>query len=194
MHEEEPGTFYLTDFLVRHFDRLIVKGLGLDRHPELFDDYFRHYRRVVWLAQSPTPDLADARRAARPRSCKLPLAVHETGFGLLESEVLKKGRLTWPRSPSSTGVTSRPRSSPRPAGRPPRPSCRSASWRRSTRRRCAPACSARTTISPNWRRGDPSPAATISTQAVADKVATIDAAYDAERLRRLIEAGGAKSA
>ena len=44
LHEEEPGTFYLTDFLARHFHRLLVEGLGLDRHPELFDDYFRHYR------------------------------------------------------------------------------------------------------------------------------------------------------
>jgi hypothetical protein len=55
LHDEEPGTFYLTDYLARHFDTLIVKGLGLDRHPELFDDYFRNYRRLVYLAQSPTP-------------------------------------------------------------------------------------------------------------------------------------------
>jgi hypothetical protein len=89
MHDEEPGTFYLTDFLARHFDRLIVKGLGLDRHPQLFDDYFRNYRRVVWLAQSPSDDLAErARRAAA--FLKLPLVVHQTGFGLLETELLRK--------------------------------------------------------------------------------------------------------
>ena len=89
MHEDEPGTFYLTDFLVRHFQRLLVEGLGLDRHPELFDDYFRHYRRVIYLAQSPTPALiAQAEKAAR--FLRLPLEVRETGFGLLQSEVLKR--------------------------------------------------------------------------------------------------------
>jgi len=86
MHDEEPGTFYLTDYLARHFDTLIVKGLGLDRHPELFDDYFRNYRRLVYLAQSPTPDLL--RRAERASAfLKLPLVVRDTGYGLLESEV-----------------------------------------------------------------------------------------------------------
>jgi hypothetical protein len=89
LHEEEPGTFYLTDFLVRHFRRLLVEGLGLDRHPELFDDYFRHYRRVVWLAQSPTPALmAGAEEAAA--FFRLPLEVRDTGFGLLQGEVLKR--------------------------------------------------------------------------------------------------------
>ncbi|MEX2318762.1 MAG: DUF1638 domain-containing protein, partial [Bauldia sp.] len=86
LHDEEPGTFYLTDYLTRHFDTLMVKGLGLDRHPELFDDYFRNYRRLVYLRQSREPDL-------RPRAekaaafLKLPLVVRDTGYGLLESEV-----------------------------------------------------------------------------------------------------------
>ena len=55
--EHEPGTYFLTDFLVRTFDRVVWRGLGLDRHPELRDDYFRHYEKVVWLAQEPTPVL-----------------------------------------------------------------------------------------------------------------------------------------
>lgn len=89
MHDDEPGTFYLTDFLARHFDRLIVSGLGLDRHPELFLDYFRNYRRLVWLAQSPSDDLAErARRAAA--FLKLPLVIRETSYGLLETEMLRK--------------------------------------------------------------------------------------------------------
>jgi len=50
--EAEIGTFYLTDFLLRHFDRLVIRGLGLDRHPELFAIYFGHYRKLVYLAQS----------------------------------------------------------------------------------------------------------------------------------------------
>jgi hypothetical protein len=64
--EEEPGTFYLTDFLARNFDRLVVRGLGLDRHPELLPLYFGNYRRVVYLAQTQDPALTTAaRRAAR---------------------------------------------------------------------------------------------------------------------------------
>lgn len=51
MMEEEPGTFFVTDFLARHFERLVVEGLGLDRYPQLRDDYFGHYQRLVYLAQ-----------------------------------------------------------------------------------------------------------------------------------------------
>jgi Protein of unknown function (DUF1638) len=65
--EEEPGTFYLTDFLVRHFDALVIRGLGLDRFPELRDDYFGNYRRVVHLAQFEDADLEAKGRGAAER-------------------------------------------------------------------------------------------------------------------------------
>jgi hypothetical protein len=55
--EAEPATFYLTDFLVRHFGRLVKRGLGLDRHPELMPQYFGNYRRLVYLAQTESPEL-----------------------------------------------------------------------------------------------------------------------------------------
>ena len=64
---EEPATFFLTDFLARHFDRLVVRGLGLDRHPELLPVYFGAYRRVVYLAQTDDPRLLAAARAAAAR-------------------------------------------------------------------------------------------------------------------------------
>jgi hypothetical protein len=65
LHDDEPGTFFLTDFLARHFEALVWQGLGLDRHPELRDVYFAHYRRVVLLSQADDPELVDvARRAA----------------------------------------------------------------------------------------------------------------------------------
>ena len=67
LSEEEPGTFYLTDFLVRHFDALVIKGLELDRFPQLRDDYFGDYRRVVHLAQFDDPDLAAKAKAAADR-------------------------------------------------------------------------------------------------------------------------------
>jgi len=62
--EEEIGTFYLTDFLARHFDRLIIEGLGIDRHPQLLDMYFQHYKRLVYLAQVDDPELDAAAEAA----------------------------------------------------------------------------------------------------------------------------------
>jgi hypothetical protein len=63
--DAEPGTFWLTDFLARNFERLVIRGLGIDRHPELQATYFAHYTRVVFLSQSDDPDLLVlARRAA----------------------------------------------------------------------------------------------------------------------------------
>lgn len=57
LQDEEPGTFYLTDFLVKHFDHLVWRTLGLDRHPELLDTYFANYRRLVYLSQTTDPEL-----------------------------------------------------------------------------------------------------------------------------------------
>lgn len=65
--DEEPGSFFLTDYLVRQFDALVVRGLGLDRHPQLRDLYFAHYRRVVHLAQTDDPTLETKGRAAALR-------------------------------------------------------------------------------------------------------------------------------
>jgi len=67
LHDEELGTFYLTDFLTKHFDALVWSGLGLDRHPELRDMYFGAYRRVVLLSQAPEPDLVEHARNAATR-------------------------------------------------------------------------------------------------------------------------------
>ena len=91
LHEEEPGTLYLTDYLARHFERLIWKGLGLDRWPELADDYFANYRRVIHLAQTNDPArTSEARSAAR----RLGLAYERrsVGYGVVEPTLVQLSR------------------------------------------------------------------------------------------------------
>ncbi len=83
---DEPGTYLLTDFLVQSFRRTVVHELGLARHPELWDDYFGNYRRVVWLAQRPSAELeVEARKVAELFA--LPLVVMEVGTLSLEREL-----------------------------------------------------------------------------------------------------------
>lgn len=83
---EEPGTFFLTDFLVRGFDGTVRKGMGLDRFPELQDAYFANYRRVVYLVQREEPALVE-RAAAIAADLGLPLDVRHTGYGALEQRL-----------------------------------------------------------------------------------------------------------
>jgi hypothetical protein len=87
--EAEPGTFYLTDFLLRHFDRLVTEGLGLDRHPELAQEYFRNYRKLVYLAQTRGDDALNAAQAIAARM-NLEFEYRFTGYGEL---AVRLGRL-----------------------------------------------------------------------------------------------------
>lgn len=84
--EAEPGTFYLTDFLLRHFERLVIGGLGIDRHPELLPAYFGNYRRLVYLAQAPKPEAEAEARAAAAR-LGLEYRFQATGYGGLEQDL-----------------------------------------------------------------------------------------------------------
>ena len=78
------GTYFFTDYLVKSFHRSVVVELGLDRHPELIDDYFKNYSKVVWLAQNPTAELKIAAQAAADLM-KLPLEIDVVGeSGLLD--------------------------------------------------------------------------------------------------------------
>jgi hypothetical protein len=84
--EDQPGSYFLTDFLARTFEHTVVRELGLDRHPELRDEYFRHYTRVVWLAQRPTRATREAAERAAAR-IGLPLETVVVGSGGLESQL-----------------------------------------------------------------------------------------------------------
>ncbi len=88
---EEPGTYFLTDFLVRSFHRSVITELGLDRHPELLTDYFGNYRRIVWLATSPSDEL---QRAAGEAAAALDLSleirlVGDSGLERALDEILR---------------------------------------------------------------------------------------------------------
>ncbi len=86
--EAEPGTFYLTDFLARQFETLVIEGLGLDRHPELLPDYFGNYTRLLYLAQTDDPDLTAKAEAAAAR-LGLRYERRRTGLGGLADFVRK---------------------------------------------------------------------------------------------------------
>ncbi len=86
MAEAVPGTFYLTDFLVRHFDRLVIEAFQLHSHPELRDMLFGHYTRVVYLAQTDDSVLREAAAKAAAQLA-LPLEIMPAGMGLLETSL-----------------------------------------------------------------------------------------------------------
>jgi hypothetical protein len=91
--DADPCTFFLTDFLTRHFDRLVIEGLGLDRHPELLPLYFGNYKRLIYLAQIESPELIAAARAAAAR-LGLAFEYRSTGYGDLERSVVAVGQAT----------------------------------------------------------------------------------------------------
>ena len=85
--ESDAGTYFLTDFLIKSFHRSVIVELGLDKRPELRDDYFKNYSRVIWLAQQPTDELKVlAHQAAQ--EIGLPLEIENVGYGQLSSQVL----------------------------------------------------------------------------------------------------------
>ena len=84
--EKEPGTYVLTDFLAISFERTVIAELGLDRYPDLRDDYFKHYHRVIWLAGRRTPQVEAAASAAAER-IGLPLEIIDVGLAGLEQEL-----------------------------------------------------------------------------------------------------------
>lgn len=91
--EDQPGTFFLTDYLVQSFDHLVLEALGLDRYPQLRDDYFGNYTRAIYLAQTDSPELK-ARAQWAADYLQLPLEIQQTGYGALEARLVELMRAT----------------------------------------------------------------------------------------------------
>jgi hypothetical protein len=103
--EQEIGTFYLTDFLLKHFDRLILRGLGIDKHPELLPIYFGNYTKLTYLAQISTLENVAAGEAAAKR-LGLAFEHHVTGYGGLAHSLQRASEITRSSDSFSNKVTS----------------------------------------------------------------------------------------
>jgi len=86
--DADAGTYFLTDFLVKSFHRSVIVELGLDKRPDLRDDYFKHYKKMVWLAQNPTPELNVQAQAAADL-IGLELEIYVVGEGTLKEQILE---------------------------------------------------------------------------------------------------------
>jgi hypothetical protein len=102
IHDDDPATFYLTDFLARHFEALVVRGLKLDKHPELIEMMFGNYRRLVYLAQT-DDDALHERATAAAAFLGLELEVVRTGYGELEPALVRFAGRTGP-APTGLGL------------------------------------------------------------------------------------------
>ena len=87
LHDDEPGTFYLTDYLAKHFDLFVIKALGIDRHPELAEVYFGNYQRLIYLRQI-GDSTVEAKARVAAQTLGLEFQMIETGYGELESSVV----------------------------------------------------------------------------------------------------------
>jgi hypothetical protein len=86
--DKDAGTYFLTDFLVKSFHRSVIVELGLDKRPDLRDDYFKHYNKMLWLAQNPTPELKVMAQEAAD-SIGLKLEINVVGEGSLKAQILE---------------------------------------------------------------------------------------------------------
>ncbi len=87
LSDQEPGTFWMTDFLVRHFDSMVIRNLGLDRHPELRDSYFGNYTNLTYISQRQDESIVNAAKVCAERLALDFRHIH-TGFGTLEQALI----------------------------------------------------------------------------------------------------------
>ena len=198
LSDAEPGTFYLTDFLVRHFDRLVVEGLALGG-TELTTEYFRHYRRVVYLSQrrdekpnsrlvqsqsacssstsrgSPVTRARDEPRGRRPHAGDRRRDARREP--VMAALIIISGA-TFPRRSSSSGDAKSPRSS-----------CRLVSRKPSTAR-CVAGRGSSEAYLEDWRRSTPRPCGDDLQAEATAAAADIEARYTDDDLERLIRAKG----
>lgn len=104
--EQDPTCFFLTDYMVRHFDRLIIQGLGIDRHPELLGEYFGNYTRLIYLAQIEDPKLKQKAEAAAAR-LGLAFEYRLTAYGELDDFIEKAMKQADKEAGSAHGAADR---------------------------------------------------------------------------------------
>jgi hypothetical protein len=119
LHAEELGTFFLTDYLVKHFDRLVVKAFWLDTHPEMLDAVFNNYRRLTYLSQTDNPELVERARAAAER-LGLTFEHRPTGLYHLEAHLLAGTGVTIEERPDQSAFAAIP-VVPKHQAQPPSP-------------------------------------------------------------------------
>ena len=193
--DAEPGTFYLTDFLLRHFDTLVIEGLGLDRHPELLPHYFGNYRRLVYLAQTEDAERSAAARArGRPARPRLRVSLHRA---MAARPQLRRARppdgdarmaelvvVSWRDIPAQVIVKAGRETAKRQLSERFQQAIDRAAMRAGLTGNSTP-------ISSEWRRGEPRRAATTcKAEAIAESPGR--SAYIDADLERLIRAKGSR--
>ena len=188
--EAEPGTFYLTDFLARQFDTLVIEGLGLDRHPELLPDYFGNYRRLVYLAQTEDPELQAAARSAADR-LGLAYEYRYTGLGELAEFVRSRLRAAsmaekvvvyWRDIPAQVIVKAGRKTAKRQLPERFEQAIDRAAMRAELTGTDA--------YLEQWRRADPMPCGDDLEAEASAAAEALEAEFTAERLRELVANGG----
>lgn len=189
--EDDPTTFFLTDYLARYFDRLIIRGLGIDRHPELQAMYFGNYTRLVYLAQTEDPALEASARAAAAR-LGLAFETRRTGYGELGSFMARAAEgagvmaaltiVYWRDIPAQVIAKEGRAAEKIQLSDRFQVAIDQAAMRGEARDSDA--------YLAEWRRGDPQPCGDDLAAVVAEAAARIEAEYGDEQLRALVRAGG----
>ena len=196
--DADPACFYLTDYLVRHFDRLIIQGLGIDRHPELLPVYFGNYTTLVYLAQTEDPSLTDKAKAAAEK-LGLTFRTHFTGYGELGDFIAQAAELKgggWAEMAQLTVVYWRdiPAQVIVKAGRQTAKRQLSERFEQAIDR-AAMRASLRDTDSylAEWRRAAPETCGDDLEAEAADAAERLESDYPEERLKALVMNGGLES-
>ena len=86
--ERDPTSYFLTDYLVRAWEDVVVREMGLDCEPSLKETVFGGFTSLTYLRQSSDPDLL-ARAQSIADELGLPLNVEDVGLKELEMQLAR---------------------------------------------------------------------------------------------------------